>query len=129
MPIAIDGRKLTGIPSLPSLPSSEKTVSKPSGSAKTKNADQREGDRQPLLLTAGQLRELGLEDLGQPELPEQLGRVPRRRVERRIQLERLAGPDLVRQLTRLQLDADQRGDLGTPGARVEAEHLDRTGIR
>src|SRR5215467_4056451 len=90
-------------------------------------ADQRERDRQPLPLAAGQLAEPGVLLARQPEPVQQLrprGRVP---VERAVQLERLADPQPVRQLALLQLHAEHLAQLGAVPARVKPEHADRPG--
>ena len=70
-------------------------------------ADERERDREPLLLAAGQLAERRCcacpRDRGRRAAGRQSAR---RRVERGVELERLADADLVGQLALLELDAD-----------------------
>ena len=92
-------------------------------------ADEGEGDREPLLLAARQLAELGLALVRQPEVGEQPLAVPRPRVERGIEVDGLPDAHLVRQLALLELDADDATELVAVALRVEAEDADRARVR
>ena len=88
-------------------------------------ADQGQGNRQPLLLAAGQFPIVVVALGGQAEDIQQFPRVGWLAVERGVQRRCLADPQLFRQRTLLQLDADPLADLGPVALRVQAEHADR----
>jgi hypothetical protein len=90
-------------------------------------ADQREGDGQPLLLTAGKLLVPGPELVAETELAGQLGPVGRVRVEGGVQVERLAYRHLLRQLALLELHTHQAAELRIAGR--AAEHVDAAAVR
>src|SRR5215470_171205 len=84
-------------------------------------SDQGQRDEQALLLAAGELGELGVRLPGQAPALEQLAPVGRVRVERGVQLERLAHPQLLLELALLQLHADPLVQPVLVRQRVQAE--------
>src|SRR5690606_21840450 len=91
-------------------------------------ADERERDRQALLLPARELRERDASVLGEVEQVEQLLDVPRRRVERREEAHRLLDGDPLVERDLLELDPDGVAHRGGVGLRVDAEHADRAAV-
>jgi hypothetical protein len=89
----------------------------------------RPAGRQALLLAAGQLGEGGVPPVAEPEPLDQLVRVGRGPVERGVQAQRLADPELVRQLAVLQLDPDQFAQLTVVALGVQAEYADPAAVR
>ncbi len=91
-------------------------------------ADQRERDRQPLLLPAGELREVGLALLDETQALEQLTGIVRLGVEAGVQVEGLDDAHLVRQPGLLQLDADHLPERGLLLGRVHAGDADAAAV-
>src|SRR5690242_6770823 len=83
--------------------------------------DQGQRDEQALLLAAGELGEPGVRLSGQAPALEQLVPVGRVRVERGVQLERLAYLQLLLELGLLQLHADPLVQPAAVGQRVQAQ--------
>ena len=91
-------------------------------------AHEGEGDREALLLAAGQVPVVRVALLGQPEVVDQRPRIGRIRVERREQLEGLADGHAVGQLALLELDADERPETIAIPSGVEPEDADRAAV-
>ena len=91
-------------------------------------ADEGEGDRQALLLAAGQLPVAGVALLRQAQAGDERLGVGVRGVEGRVQVDRLGDGQLVGQLALLELDADQLPGLGAVPVRVDAEDPDAAAV-
>src|SRR5580704_788393 len=91
-------------------------------------ADESEGDREPLLLPAGQLPVASAALFRQAKASEERLGVGVPWVEGRVQVDRLGDGDLVGQLALLELDADQLPCLGAVTVGVDAEHPDRAAV-
>jgi hypothetical protein len=90
--------------------------------------DEGGGQREALLLSAGQPAVRGAGVLGQAQAVQQDGRVDRIGVERRHQPEELSRPGRRRHAAGLRHDADPRLQPPAVGRRVEAEHPDRARV-
>src|SRR5882757_3723822 len=90
--------------------------------------DQCQRDRQPLLLTAGQLAELGIALRIQPEPVDQLVPVRRPLVERGVKIQRLGDGNAALQHTLLQLNTESLLQLFPVQARIHSEYGNRTAI-
>ncbi len=90
--------------------------------------DQGQRDEQALLLAAGQLGEAGSRLPGEAPAAEQLAPVGGVRVERGVQLERLAHLQLLGQLGLLQLHADPLVQPVAVGPRVEPQDPDLAAV-
>ena len=91
-------------------------------------ADERQGDRQALLLAARQVPVGRVALVVEPEVVDQLARIGRVSVERGEQVERLADGDPVGQLALLELDADEGPQSVAVPPGIEPEHADRAGV-
>jgi hypothetical protein len=92
-------------------------------------ADQRQRDRQPLLLAAGQLPERRVALAGEPERLQQRPPVGGRPVEGAVQVEGLGHPQLGRQLALLELRPEQLRQLCAIPQRVEPQHPQLAAVR
>src|SRR5690606_38206776 len=92
-------------------------------------ADEREGDREALLLAAAERAELLIEEIGQSETFGQLRPGLGIVVEGRPQPQGLAGGDLRLRAALLRLDADEAGDPLSVRERVAAVHSHSPAVR
>ena len=90
--------------------------------------DEREGDRQALLLAAGEVAVRRVALLAETQLIDQRAWIGRIVVERREQLEGLADGHPVGQLALLELDADEAAQALAVPAGIEAQDPDRAGV-
>ena len=91
-------------------------------------AHEGEGDREALLLAAGQLPVLRVALLGQPEVLDEGIGIGRVGVERREQLDGLGDRHALGQLALLELDADDRSQAITILLGIEPEDADRPAV-
>jgi hypothetical protein len=91
-------------------------------------ADQRQRDRQPLLLAAGELGEPGVTLVGQPQVLQQRPPVGRVLVEGAVEVERLPDLHLLGKLAFLELCPDALPELVAVASRVEPEHRHPAGV-
>ena len=92
-------------------------------------ADEREGNREALLLAAGQIPILRVALRGQPEVVDEGFRILGIGVEGREQLDGLGDRHAVGELALLELDADECPQAIAIVLRIEPENPDRAGVR